>query len=49
MTPVGAGYAGYTGLEMNACLVRAMKRSGGKPDNLVIPDGLYEAVQNRNT
>lgn len=49
MTPIGGHYSGYTPVEMIACLVRALCRAGTKPDNLIIPDDLYENVEAANT
>lgn len=40
MTAIGANFAGYTGMEMQACLDAALRR-GGCPANLIVPPDLY--------
>ena len=42
-TAVGSGLAGYTAAEMLATFRAALKQSGGKPANLVLPQDLYSA------
>jgi len=44
MTPIGAGYAGYSESEMQWYLERAFEAAGGQPDNLTVPLDLYGDV-----